>query len=176
MKVIFLDFDGVINNCGDIDDYIFYPVNDKSNRIHSLPFSASNIVPLKMLFDFLFKENIKIVLSTSWRQIISYKDLDIAFKNFLGFSHMNEKIIINEIPVIYESLEAIRGNEIKVFLENNPNISDYLIIDDNFDFLKTQKNHLILTNASIGFSEKDFQKVKTYFSKNKSNIFSQIFK
>ena len=59
MKVIFLDFDGVINNCGDIDDYIFYPVNDKSNRIHSLPFSASNIVPLKMLFDFLFKENLE---------------------------------------------------------------------------------------------------------------------
>ena len=129
-----------------------------------------------MLFDFLFKENIKIVLSTSWRQIISYKNLDIAFKNFLGFSHIDEKIIIDEIPVIYESLEAIRGNEIKVFLEKNSNISDYLIIDDNFDFLKTQKNHLILTNASIGFSETDFQKVKNYFSKNKSNIFSQIFK
>lgn len=176
MKVIFLDFDGVINNCGDIDDYIFYPVNDKNKRIHSLPFSAKNIVPLKMLFDFLIKENIKIVLSTSWRQIISYKDLDIAFKNFLGFSHIDEKIIIDEIPMIHKSFEAIRGNEIRDFLEKNLNISDYLIIDDNFDFLKIQKNHLILTDASKGFSENDFQKVRNYFLKNKVSIFSQIFK
>lgn len=176
MKVIFLDFDGVINNCGDIDDYIFYPVNDKSNRIHSIPFSARNIVPLKMLFDFLFKENIKIVLSTSWRQIISYKDLDVAFKNFLGFSHIDESIIIDEIPMIYESFEAIRGNEIRHFLEKNSNISDYLIIDDNFDFLEVQKNHLILTNASKGFVESDFQNVKNYFLKNKINVFYKMFK
>ena len=176
MKVIFLDFDGVINNCGNVDDYIFYPINDKSNRIHSMPFSARNIVPLKMLFDFLFKENIKIVLSTSWRQIISYKDLDVAFKNFLGFSHIDEKIIIDEIPIIYETYEFIRGNEIKCFLKRNPDITDYLIIDDNFDFLNNQKNHLVLTDAFTGFTENDFQKVKSYFSRNKLNMFSKIFR
>lgn len=176
MKVIFLDFDGVINNCGDIDDYIFYPVKDKSNRVHSLPFSAANITPLKMLFDFIIREKIKIVLSTSWRQIISYDELDIAFKNFLGFNNIDEKIIIDEIPLTFQSFEATRGNEIKNFLEKNLHINDYLIIDDNFDFLKSQKSRLILTNASNGFTENDFQKVKNYFLKNKINLFSNIFK
>ena len=129
-----------------------------------------------MLFDLIIRENIKIVLSTSWRQIISYNELDIAFKNFLGFNNIEEKIIIDEIPLIFESFQAIRGTEIKYFLEKNPDISDYLIIDDNFDFLKSQKPHLILTDASNGFTENNFKKVKTYFLKNKISLFSHIFK
>ena len=52
----------------------------------------------------------------------------------------------------------------------------FLQNDKQYHLNSVEKNHLILTNASIGFSEKDFQKVKNYFSKNKSNIFSQIFK
>lgn len=162
MKFIFLDFDGVINNCGNDDDYIFYPVKDKKGKIHNLPFSASNIKSLKELFDFAYKSNIKFILSTSWREVIHYSEINEMFKNFFGLTYLREDIIIGETPIIYSD-DYIRGREIKKYLENFDNLEEYLIIDDNFDFLPEQIDKLILVKAEKGFTEKDLKKVKRHF-------------
>ena len=163
MRVIFLDFDGVINNCGSYDDYIYYPVVDKRGKIHNLPFSAQNIGPLKALFEFAFKNEIKFVLSTSWREVIAFSEINLAIKNFLGFNYLEEDIIIDETPSFYTNELHLRGLEIKKYLLDNLQVLDYLIIDDNFDFLDEQKNHILLLDSTKGFSEKDLKKVKKYF-------------
>lgn len=165
MRVIFLDFDGVINNCGTYDDYVFYPMKDKNGKIHNVPFSAQNIKPLKALFDFAYKNEIKFVLSTSWREIISFCEINGVFKNFFGFNYLSDEIIIGETPSFYSNEFPIRGVEIKNYLNDNPDITDFLIIDDNYDFLDEQKSHIILTDASKGFTEKELKKIKKYFSK-----------
>lgn len=163
MRIIFLDFDGVINNCGDEDDYVFYPVKEKNGRIHNLPFSAENIKPLKELISFSFKNDIKFVLSTSWRELISFSEINIVFKNFFGFNYLDFNLVIDETPLSFVYEEIIRGNEIKKYLEKNPRVEDYLIIDDNYDFLDEQNSHVIIINPIKGFSEKDLKKVKKYF-------------
>lgn len=162
MKLIFLDFDGVINNCGSYDDYIFYPIKDRRGKVHNLPFSASNIKPLKELFDFAYKTNIKFILSTSWREIIGYDEINEMFKNFFGFTYLTESIIIGETPIIYSD-DYIRGREIKKYIENIEELEEYLIIDDNFDFLPEQVEKLVLVKAEKGFTEKELKRVKKHF-------------
>ena len=168
MRIIFLDFDGVINNCGEFDDYVFYPIKDKKGNYHNLPISASNIRYLKELFEYCFKNNINFVLSTSWRELISYDEINKAFKNFFGFSYLSSALFIGETPCIYAFEEAVRGKEIELYLKEFDLVEDYLIIDDNFDFLEKQKSHVILTNPVKGFSEKELKKVKKYFLQEKS--------
>lgn len=163
MRVIFLDFDGVINNCGRYDDYVFYPIMDKRGNYHNLPISASNILYLKELFEYCFKNNITFVLSTSWRELLSYKEVDKALKNFFGFSYLSDNLFVGEIPSIYNFEDAQRGQEIDLYLRESGVVTDYLIIDDNFDFLEKQKNHVILTDPERGFSEKDLKRIKKYF-------------
>lgn len=166
MKVIFLDFDGVINNCGKEDDYVFCPIIDRFGRKVLLPISAHNIIPIKKLLGYLLDQQIHIVLSTSWRQVVSFKEINKSFQDFFGYSSLKEfNLIIGETPEIYDFDSVVRGNEIKEFLAQHEEITDFLIIDDNFDFLKSQKKKLLLVNPAKGFSEDDFIKVKKYFSK-----------
>lgn len=163
MRLIFLDFDGVINNCGRYDDYIFYPVKDKKGNYHNLPISSSSILSLKELFNYALKNNIFFVLSSSWREVLDFREIDKAFKNFFGFSYLSINLFIGETSSIYDFQEAMRGREIENYLRENEAVEDYLIIDDNFDFLEKQKKHLILTNPEKGFGEKELKKIKKYF-------------
>lgn len=163
MKVIFLDFDGVINNCGFKDDYVFCSVIDRTGLKRYVPFSAQNIEPLKGLITFVLKQEIKIVLSTSWRQIIHYKDFDSAIKEFFGFTDADSPIVINETPLKHGFFESLRGIEINDYLELHKEVTDYVIIDDNYDFLKNQNSHVILTDADKGFTNENLAEVKKKF-------------
>lgn len=174
MKVIFLDFDGVINNRGDEDDYIFYPVKDRSGHLHSLPFSASNIYPIKKLFNFLLKENIKIILSTSWRLIFSFEEIEEVFKQFFGLNIIKDNLIIGETSASLNLLS--RGEEIEEYLSKHLDIVDYLIIDDNFNFSAKQNSHILLTNPSKGFTINDFIKAESYFNPDEKKSIFHIFK
>lgn len=163
MKVIFLDFDGVINNSSIVDDFIYYPLFDKENRDTNLIFSAENIYALKKLFHFVIKEDIKIVLSTSWRGSFEVEVIDKAFKNFLGL-YYEQKIITDSTPI--DNKYQTRGQEVEGYLAKKE-VEDYLIIDDINSFLPEQNKHLILTKSHRGLLIEDVDKVENYFYKKR---------
>ena len=68
MKVIFLDFDGVVNNIS-YDKYINIDILVKKgkNKYFTSTWSINNLEPFKDLLLWCQKEDIKIVISSSWR-------------------------------------------------------------------------------------------------------------
>ena len=143
MKVIFLDFDGVLNS----EKYI------KASNKYGVVIDPSRMVLLKKIVD---NTNAEIVLSTSWRE---HWDKNTANCNQTG-------IEINEIFGEYgleifdktPKLNLKREDEIKAWLFENK-VENFVVLDDAFlssDFLE---GHFIKTsNYFEGLDETDVEK------------------
>lgn len=130
-KIIFLDIDGVLNvYCHNRDEYgCTFHKNLEDN--------------LKLIID---NTNAKIVISSSWRD----SGLEIMKEMWLFRNLAGE--ILDITP--YDNEYRIRGNEIDEWLNNNKDlVSNYVIIDDDSDFLDYQKPFHIKTSDNITHSD-----------------------
>lgn len=131
MKVIFLDFDGVITT----------PPKWKLNE--------RNIRWVKRIID---ETGAKIVVSSSWRH-----GLQRSLSNAIKDSDGNEMLvwlrdnILDITPNI--GLGGGRGGEIQKWLNNHTDVDNYVIIDDDSDMLDSQLYHFIQTNYEYGIGE-----------------------
>lgn len=126
-NILFLDIDGVIN----LD-----PTN------YTGPFKAEE--QIKNLNELCLKYNLKIVVDSSWRRHIDYKD--ILYNSGLDYT----------IPILdkTEMLDIQREEEILKYLETNLYVDKFIIIDDN-DFELLSKYH-IKTDTNLGFTRDKF--------------------
>lgn len=133
LKIIFLDIDGVLNN------YDMYHQGKK------VPFKQ--LVPscVKVLNDLIAKTNAKVVISSTWRMIETKESL-LAKLQAEGYEHD----IYDFTPQLGGS--RVRGNEIKVWLDDNKNVSNYVILDDDSDMLLWQKDHFIWVDGWFGLT------------------------
>ena len=129
MKVIFLDFDGVINNWDNFDNI-----------------DINNVLILKKIIE---QTNSKVVAITSKKYSfqrnskIDYKKTQ--FYNFVQELKKHGVIITDVTPYINEN----REKEIIEYLKNNPQIEQYLILDDEF-VSETLKEHQVLPDLYNG--------------------------
>lgn len=127
-RIIFLDYDGVIN----IDPKNFNGYFDNPEAIRFLN---------KLCKDFDFE----IVVTSSWRQHPEYK-------NFLYDSGLHKEIhIIGGTDISNQGREF----EIKNYLNDHPEIEEYLIIDDAF-LPGELCRHLVQTTFTKGFNENKY--------------------
>jgi len=61
-----------------------------------------------------------------------------------------------------------RGAEIKAYLEEHPEITYYVIVDDEEDMLPEQFDHFICTDGNVGFGLTDFCKFERIYTKDTS--------
>lgn len=135
MKVIFLDIDGVLN---------LIPQDwDKFGGI----FNQHFVNNLGKIID---ATEAKIVISSTWRLsgLKTMQDM-WAFRGLPGeviditptaYYHTDLKISENENPM--------RGHEIRLWLENNPPVENYVILDDDTDILSEQMNNFVITSGN----------------------------
>ena len=149
MKIIFLDIDGVLNNCYTEDafgSYVF--VEDEK---------------LLLLKDLVDSTDAQIVLSSSWRKGWFYRENypELENEDVWLFEALQSKLNENGIE-LYDYTEEIgvRENEISLWLEKNKNkeIESYVILDD-FDEreFRAHINRLIQTDMSEGLTENHVQ-------------------
>lgn len=148
IKLIFLDFDGVLNSSLSSEVRIYYP-NQARHYIYQ-----ANLDILRLMAD---KTGAKIIISSTWK-----KD-----SNFIGH-HVSENEIIakfqelfsthgwNNAPIIgmTPNLSGFRGEEVATFLDNfskQYTIDDYLILDDGIDFFTNFNNLSEYQLAKFGF-------------------------
>ena len=134
MKVIFLDIDGVLNVIGQ--------GHDEFGQI----FHQHFIDNLKRIVD---ETGAKIVISSSWRHSGLQKMLDMwEFRNLPGE-------VIGVTPDLYRFLDfegertMVRGDEIQAVLNIHPEITHYVILDDDTDMLKHQLGNFVQTSNNI---------------------------
>lgn len=140
MNVIFLDIDGVLNTCNDLEKNRYYYLESGIERPNI------NIEKVEVLSRIVKKYNCKIVISSSWK-LNNNKNLNYLFNLFeryeiecIGFTPSIKKIY-NE----HTYNDMWKENDIRIYLLRHPEIEHFCIIDDEeYDLLKL-KDYLIKT-------------------------------
>ena len=146
MKVIFLDFDGVI----------------------TIPGTKWNISleHIKRVKDICDKTGAKLVISSSWqicgRDVESreervtnwlngplMKDIKGPIKKFF------EDYTYDMSGRFYNEFGNVRGSDIKSWLVRNPDVDNYVIIDDEGDMLDEQLFNFVQTDWTFGIQDRE---------------------
>lgn len=170
MNAIFLDIDGVVNTLEIYDeaqpffkensrslidrDGYYYDMCDHSDKRVS---NRSAVLWLNLICK---ENNAKLVLSSSWRVGGHYEEVIECLRN----TGLNKDIeFIGQTPVLWGK---IRGKEIEAFLKVHPEITDYVILDDDSDMGRLKK-HLVQTDVNGGINATTRIKVSDKFNKIK---------
>ena len=128
MRVIFLDVDGVVNS------------EENLKRV-----SSGGILGIDPYLAFLVGRislalpDVKFVLSSSWRH----------------FNSGREQVDRQIVPIYDETPKldtGLRGDEIKEWLDEHPEVEKYAILDDDSDMLPEQMPSLFQTTWQIGIT------------------------
>ena len=147
MKVIFLDFDGVITT----------------------PETKWNIglVYVKRIKEICDKTNAKLVISSSWQRYAGTKDMSreervdywlqgILMKGYRGYIKKFFKDYTYDMSGrFYGEYGNVRGSDIKSWLVRHPEVTDYVIIDDEGDMLDEQLFHFVQTDWVFGIQDRE---------------------
>lgn len=135
-NILFLDFDGVLN----------LDINNYSGNMYAE-------IPMKNLNRFCLENEFCIVVISSWRKSLNYKEL-------LYESGLNERI---KILGATEVLEKDRESEIIDYLEKHNNVNKFIILDDgNFWDLKRFQ---VQTVFSKGFDDGKYEEAVNLIKK-----------
>lgn len=136
MKVIFLDFDGVMNTAETRgDDYLENPCSDR-------------FIPV--LNELIRKSEALIVVSSSWRHWWPLEKLKLYLRRrgVLGR-------VIDTTPSISVHGDA-RGFEIQDWLNTHPQVSHFVILDDDVDMVHL-RDKLVWVNPDKGLGQEELE-------------------
>lgn len=139
MKVIFLDIDGVLNNRKSMNaafNHAVFPTGN--NMCHTV--DPDCVARLKKLVS---NTGASIVVSSTWRLF-----MDEVYRAFKWCKW-------DDVPIIGKTAKfGARGAEIDAWLEHNPEVTQYVILDDDsFDI--HQKTHFVKTMHEFGLTDDD---------------------
>ena len=158
-KVLFLDFDGVLNT----EKYQTmlrvegYPRWDDFGQL----FDPEAVENLKMVLDAV--PGVLLVINSSWKLegLDRMKEL-WRVRCLPGKIHSCTPDYVPDLMNIdlenYDNIAMLagKGNEVKQWIEENaPEGCQYVIFDDMPDFLPEQEEHLVCTDPRVGISVKD---------------------
>ena len=134
-RVLFLDVDGVLNS----SQYL----KDRPRR--TWPFGHIDPATVQLLNKVVRETGCKIVISSSWRVILTYRSIRglLARRGFEFASH-----IADQTP--RGGFES-RGMEIQAWLDEHPEVSDFVIVDDDMDMAHLMPN-LVKTSWHSGLT------------------------
>lgn len=162
MKIIFLDYDGVVNNL------VFFDINGEPTFGYvgpdgekSIDRQVNDFQAIAWLNKICREFECKLVITSTWRWRDDYQEC-------LYRAGLNEKIeILGRTPK--SNLGHQRGWEIQEWFFQNKdkyNIEDYIILDDDSDMLHFS-SHLIKTDTYRGLGIYEYQEIcKRWEKKN----------
>ncbi|MBQ0084071.1 MAG: hypothetical protein KBS52_04825 [Clostridiales bacterium] len=147
MKILFLDFDGVVNSGAYRENFELYEAN---------PIEPQKLELIKRIAD---ETSAKIVLTSTWRKFWREdgpqdNEKGILIERLFGDCGLK---VCSKTP---ELDFFCRDKEVKAWLESNPEAEAYCVLDDLSEFFEepSVKEHLVLTNSETGITEEDVSK------------------
>lgn len=150
MKIIFLDFDGVLNSARFME-----------TNAQGLQFGHSQIDPeaIERLNRIVEMTGAQIVISSSWRHVWSKNEI-VRMMEKRGFRHSDAVIDITP------SLQGPRGDEIAQWLgmederrridAERGDVESFVILDDSTDFPDPEmQDHFVNTDFDVGLTDDD---------------------
>lgn len=160
MRILFLDIDGVLNS--DRWDQAKKPIN--------ADFLESQFDPkaVALLNELVAKIDAQIVLTSSWRLNFELEGMNALFHK-VGI----KRALVSYTPNLHAGQGYLtRGNEILQWILDNKaiiqtkaaNYTNYLILDDNADFLLSQANQFFQTDPAVGLTPALVEEIVTRYS------------
>jgi len=143
MNVVFLDYDGVVNI-----PLWYYDDSNKLLCTYNYPEDGkvNSWQAVQWVSEFCERFDYSIVISSSWRSDSNYQD---CLRN--GGLRKNIEII-GRTPIFHKE----RGDEITAYLKNHPEVTGYLIFDDDSD-MTTHMDKLVKCDGVVGFTLREYQ-------------------
>lgn len=153
MNIVFLDVDGVLNDCssphmGNMDELVYFKGE---------AFLRRSLLVLKRIVSSM---SAKVVISSSWRYD---KDLMYSLLSALKYYRID---VIDVTPdyKTYAGFGTCRGDEIVGWLKSTREQIDNFVILDDFSDMNHVKRHLIKTSTNHGLDEKHYKDFVYRFS------------
>lgn len=175
-NIIFLDFDGVLNDMYyseeeetyedkeyhkmyfKLREFEKYNVQDSYKKLFRRILDL-DVEKVLLLNEMVLKTDCYFVLSTSWRS----DEECLLYLVMRGFKYPERVLGITPFSKEYQS----RGMEISSWISNNGFNGKYLILDDEmFDFNKTHKDKYLIVK---GLNDADFENIIKFFDMSKEN-------
>lgn len=161
-KVIFLDIDGVLATLS-------------SQLISGKLIDQNGVDALQKILD---KTNAKIVVSSTWRQIFKKRYQMKKVLDCMGLIR----------PKLYgvsgtetaddwctpKSNSGIRGEEIQAWLNAHPDVTQYVILDDDSDMLEHQLERFIRIDPMVGINGSVLAKSLVLLDADPGDIFATL--
>lgn len=171
MRIIFLDIDGVLNST-------MWMSSCARNDIDDVQTLMVDPVCVSLICQLCEDLDAKIVITSSWRtgslqstmqELQHYKALTPLLRHVIGETPYRDRTA--------QSDNVHRGIEIKYWIESfEEDIDEYVIIDDDTDFLNGQLPYLVNVNPTYGFTIVDAMEVVRLFGGDVVQYFSKIHK
>lgn len=165
-KILFLDFDGVVNNVGTRSGMglnIPFKCYDGSTRLTD--WSFKNIGIFNQLLIWCLENKVKIVISSSWRICMgSSKEFneffDTTFHEYSWLKRINrlDSLVIGTTA----SARTNRELEIKEWLDTNKYNGKFVILDDDVKYNNKyfKDRNIVNVDNKIGLIEEKLQEIK----------------
>lgn len=142
MRVLFLDFDGVLNSVGSFiynNRQNLLGLTDVPTHQSFCPIASSNL-------QFILEElpDVQVVVSSTFRK---YKTIE-ALKKIFETNHILPDRMIGATPV---DPSRYRGNDIRAYLDGHPEVTSFVILDDDSD-MAPFLDRLVQTNSRDGLT------------------------
>jgi hypothetical protein len=145
MKIIFLDIDGVLNS--------------KSTCQRHRGVTGIDPFTVAIFHRIISATDAQIVLSSSWRR---FPDGRVEI----------EKRVMKCLDITPSSKNGFRGDEIREWLANHPEVQRYAILDDGSDFHEDQPH--FKTTWDTGLTEETATKVIEYLNETSAVVLNGI--
>lgn len=155
MKILFLDYDGVINKLG--QGYSTLTRQMGSSLIMSEP---ELVYRVNLIVD---RTGCEIVLSSSWRHMPDWREalrLSGIVKPLLDRTPLRSDH--KKHGCSYEDL--CRGHNIQDWLDEHPEVTRYAILDDSSDMLASQLPNFFRTDTAQGLTQEIADAVQSHLS------------
>ena len=155
MKVIFLDIDGVLNTEIYVRHFFNIATFGKTKSCHDEFGVLFDSVAVEWLSYIINETGAEIVISSTWKYNGLGSLVSMWEKRKLPGRIIGITPTIKSDQSLSFKERAERGNEIRAWLENNPEVESCVIIDDDDDMLEYQMPFFIQTDPIYGITGRE---------------------